>query len=386
MIRYMRNIFIPFLILVGAIFLFLYLLKLKPKPVIVQRSEQTTIVSVTQFEPQQDTCIVQSNGTVRPSKIVNLMPELAGKVIKVSRDMGDGAFFKKGEILFWLDSSDYHLQLIRAKSRFITYKTQHTIEDARVEVAKKEWSDYKQNYPVDSSHSLTLREPQLELAKANLEAAKAEMEIAKLNLKRTLIRAPFNGRVRKKKVDIGQFVSPGMVMAVLYDTEKAIVTVPLQKEEIELLDLENGYNNSSKNRNRVAISSNFGLKEYSWYGRYVRDEAEFNLSNRLLNLIVEVNEPYSPEWEKPLRPGMYVTVRIKGKQLRDVYKIPRDFFYNESLLKIYNNGKLELREVKSILVNKDYVYIDQGLHKDDLVITSRMDEVVEGMKVKIGAQ
>jgi RND family efflux transporter MFP subunit len=210
------------------------------------------------------------------------------------------------------------------------------------------------------------------------------MEIAKLNLKRTKIRAPFNGRVKKKKVDIGQFVSPGMVMAVLYDTEKAIVTVPLQKEEMELLDLENGYNNSSKNS--VTIYSNFGLKEYSWYGRYVRDEAEFNQSNRLLNIIIEVNKPYSAEWEKPLRPGMYVTVRLKGKQLQDVYKIPRDFFYNESLLKVYNNGTLELREVKSILVNKDYVYISQGLNKDDLVITSRMDYVVEGMKVKIGEQ
>ena len=75
--------------------------------------------------------------------------------------------------------------------------------------------------------SLTLREPQLAQARAVLAAAEAAYEQSKRNLKRTVILAPFDGRVRKKMVDIGANLVPGSRIADIYNTLNLEVRLPM---------------------------------------------------------------------------------------------------------------------------------------------------------------
>ena len=78
-------------------------------------------------------------------------------------------------------------------------------EEAEARVAQKEWEELGGG---DAS-PLTLREPQLEEARAAVAAAEANLETAERNLERTEIRAPYAGRIRNESVDLGQFVTRG---------------------------------------------------------------------------------------------------------------------------------------------------------------------------------
>jgi multidrug efflux pump subunit AcrA (membrane-fusion protein) len=62
---------------------------------------------------------------------------------------------------------------------------------------------------------LQLNYPQVAQAKARLKAARAELHRAELDLKRTRISVPFNGRVKEKFVGAGQFVTRGELRNVL---------------------------------------------------------------------------------------------------------------------------------------------------------------------------
>ena len=79
-------------------------------------------------------------------------------------------------------------------------------EQAESKLANIEWKRVGKG---DAS-SLTLREPQLAQARAVLAAAEAAYEQSKRNLRRTVILAPFDGRVRKKMVvDSVNWIDPG---------------------------------------------------------------------------------------------------------------------------------------------------------------------------------
>ena len=75
---------------------------------------------------------------------------------------------------------------------------------------------------------LVAKEPQLLAVQARLEADRADLRKAQLNLERTELRAPFEGRVSEESVDIGQYVTHGQALASLYSTEAAEIVVPLE--------------------------------------------------------------------------------------------------------------------------------------------------------------
>ena len=87
-----------------------------------------------------------------------------------------------------------------------------------------------------SLSSLIFREPQLQAARASLKSAEAQLADARLALGRTRIAAPFDGVVRSKSVDVGQYVAPGQNLGALYDTDEVEIVVPLTDAEAALVD------------------------------------------------------------------------------------------------------------------------------------------------------
>ena len=68
-------------------------------------------------------------------------------------------------------------------------------------------------------------------------AAQASLRQTQANLKRTHLTAPFDGRVRSKSVDIGQFVGIGQPLGVVYSTDIAEVRLSLPDGQLAYIDL-----------------------------------------------------------------------------------------------------------------------------------------------------
>ena len=127
---------------------------------------------------------VESQGTVSPKTVSDLVPEVAGKVTYVSPSLAAGGFFEKNELLLKIDPQDYKLALIRSEAEVAQARLRLEQERAEAAVALKEWQELGKG---EEATPLVLREPQLAQAEAALEAAGATLKQAKRDLERTEI-------------------------------------------------------------------------------------------------------------------------------------------------------------------------------------------------------
>ena len=96
--------------------------------------------------------------------------------------------------------------------------------------------------------------------------AQAQIDRANLNLERTRIRAPFDGRVRTKRIDVGQVVGPGVPLGRIYAVDYAEIELPIPDRQLAFLDLDLSFNNSGEIENGpiVDLLANFAGSQRTW--------------------------------------------------------------------------------------------------------------------------
>jgi RND family efflux transporter MFP subunit len=171
---------------------------------------------------------IQGEGTVRPLREIELVPQVGGKIVSVSPVMVDGGEFQKGDTLLRIDPLDYELAVTLARAKVKDAESRLKVAEEEAASALEEWKLlYQNNREVEKEPpALVAKEPQLAAAKARLAADRADLQKAQLNLKRTVLKAPFDGRVSDESVDIGQYVAAGRSLASLFSTRAAQIVVP----------------------------------------------------------------------------------------------------------------------------------------------------------------
>ena len=180
-------------------------IKATSKPEEKERTFNTLAVMGARATRKDVTLTVETQGEVRPQTEIDLVPEVGGKIVYVAPNFIEGGFFKKGETLIRIDDSNFKISKVRAQATIAQAEQVLAREIAEGEIAKADFEELGRGEP----SALAMRLPQRQEAEASLLAAKADLESANLQLSRTNVRAPFDGRVRSKSSDIGQFVSPG---------------------------------------------------------------------------------------------------------------------------------------------------------------------------------
>ena len=327
---------------------------------------------------------VESQGTVRPRTESQLVPQVSGRVTWVSPSFAEGGFFEPNEVLLRIDPFDYQQALIAARSQRAQAQLRLAQEEAEAEVAQREWEELGLGNP----RELTLRKPQLEDVRAAVAAAEANVQRAERDLERAEISAPYAGRIRKKQVDIGQFVTVGSSIATIYSIDVAEVRLPIPDQELAYLDLPLSYRGSTDQTGPyVAIRTTFAGKTYAWEGRIVRTEPEIDPVSRMVHVVAEVRDPYAAGQDNerpPLAVGMYVEAEIQGRQFKNIVVLPRIALQgNQRVLLIDKDDRIRFRDVEVLRSTINSVYIEQGLTKDEVVIVSNIDNPTDGMLVQV---
>ena len=263
---------------------------------------------------------VTSQGTVMPETEADLVAEVAGSVTWVSPSFVAGGYFRQGETLLRLDPRDYELSVMTAKSQLAQAKVVAVREEAEAAVAREEWNELGQG---GEPSPLVTREPQLEEARARVAAAEASLARAELDLERTRIRAPFSGRLRAKRVDLGEFVNRGTPLATIYSVRRAEILLPVADSELEYLELPLGTQLGNRGP-EVELEARFAGELESWTGKIVRTAGEIDPQTRMVNLVAQVDDPYRSSGDRPpLSVGLFVTAKIRGRVASSVTAIPR---------------------------------------------------------------
>ena len=329
---------------------------------------------------------VQAQGTVLPRTETTLIAQVAGAVISVSANFETGGFFSRGEVLARLDPRDYEVAVRRAEAQVAQAKLALVQQEAEAEVAIEEWQQLGEGEP----SALVARGPQVAQARAALAAAEAELEKADLDLDRTHIRAPFDGRVRSKQVDLGQFLTPGAPLATVHATDYAEVRLPVPDDQLAYLDLPFTHRDSGRRPGPEAVLwARFGQERHSWRGRIVRTEGELDSRSRMLNLVARVENPYdsggNPD-RPPLAVGLFVEAEISGRPAEDVIVLPRSALRVNGdayqILVVDDEDRLRFRDVEVRRLQGEEAVIGQGLAEGERVCVSPLDIATEGMRVR----
>ncbi len=343
------------------------------------------LVRTVDVTPQTLQLRVLSQGTVMPRTETSLVPEVAGRVVAISPSLVDGGFFSAGDVLLVIDPRDYDLALARTRADVTQADTRLAREIAEARVARREWRALGTGEP----SPLTSRVLQVAEAKAALASATAMKDQAAYNLARTKIRAPFDGRVRNKQVDRGQYVVPGAQIAMIYAVDAAEIRLPIPDSELAYLDLSLSYQGEdaeSHSGPSVRLWATFAGQAHEWVGRIVRTEGEIDRKTRVVYAVVRVDDPYkrgaAPD-RPPLAVGMFVEVEIQGKLVENVVVLPRAAMRGrDQVLVVDDQQRLRFRTVGLLRADREQIVVQSGLVAGEVVSVSALDTVVDGMKVR----
>ena len=327
---------------------------------------------------------VTSEGTVRPRTESELVPEVSGRVMSVAPSFAEGGFFEAGDVLVTIDPFDYEQAVVSARAQLAQSRLRLAEEEAEAEVAQREWDSLGEGDP----RELTLRKPQLDDARASVAAAEASLVRAERDLERARITAPYAGRVRRKSVDVGQFVSVGSSVATVYAVDRAEIRLPLPDNELAYLNLPLSYRGAENRQGpQVMLRSTFAGETHVWSGRILRTESEIDPVSRMVHVVAEVDDPYRPGPDPdrpPLAVGMYVDAEIEGRRFRQIAVVPRSGLRGRSQVMVVDGeSRLRFREVEILRMTAESVYVRAGLANGERVVISTLDSPTDGMQVQV---
>jgi RND family efflux transporter MFP subunit len=266
------------------------------------------LVDTVVAKPSKHRVTVRTQGTVEPVREIDLFAQVSGQVESVADYFRDGLFFSAGDILLELEKADYEFAILRAKAQVATATQRVAEERGRNLQAQREW----QELDTHQANDLFLRRPQVRAAEAALEAALADVAAAELALERTTIRAPFNGRLERTVVDLGQFVATGSLLAEIYATDRVEIRLPVNDSQLRLLELPL-FETRSKPYPQVTLSYKFGGETWRWRGEISRVEARIDTNSRVTFANAEVTNPFErhEDYFLPLTPGLFVNATIE---------------------------------------------------------------------------
>jgi RND family efflux transporter MFP subunit len=281
-----------------------------------------------------------------------------------------------------IEPEDYRLAVTLAQAKVKNSESLLRLAEEEADVAKEEWV---QLYLDDAEKEqeptpLVLKQPQLAAARAKLDADKADLQKAMLNLERTRITAPFDGRVEKEDVDLGQYVRPGEKLAAIFSTDSAEIAVPLDHDSLRWFHVP-GFTPGHGPGARATIRARIAGNERIWEGRVVRAEGKLDEQTRMVRVVVRVDEPYATK--PPLAMGLFVTVDIKGHQIPNMAVIPRSALHEGHVVWVVDqDGILHYRNVEVARIDGEQVQISSGLEDGEQVVASPLKTVTDGMAVR----
>jgi RND family efflux transporter MFP subunit len=348
----------------------------------VDRSAAT--VRVVDVSPASVKLLVRSQGTVSPRIETALIPQVSGPVVWVSPALVSGGFFEQGEILLRIDPLDYEANVARARANLA--RAQSEYEHGASNLARRERLS-----KLDAASTAQLDDARRaeRVAEAVLKEQRIALAQAKRDLTRTEIHAPFPGRVRDERVDLGQFVSRGAEIATIYSTDFVEVRLPIPDSELAFLDLAlwRGVraDGSQGPGPRVVLRARFGGEEHSWTGHVVRTEGEIDAKSRMVHVVAQVESPYeiTETGRPPLAVGLFVRAEIDGRNVEDVTTVPRSALRDERRLMVVDaEDRLWLRDVDILRVDREQVFLNTVLAPGERVCISPLQAVIDGMRVR----
>ena len=136
--------------------------------------------------------------------------------------------------------------------------------------------------------------------------------------------------------------------------------------------------------NAVILKATFAGEQHTWNARIARTEGELDSRTRMINVIAEIDSPYSlKDSRPPLTIGLFVEAEILGRFIEDAVVIPQSAIQERNLVYTVNEkNRLEFKKVEILRMINDQAVITDGLKTGDKVCISALRNAEPGMEVR----
>ena len=425
-----KRIVICFIILAVGVIGMMWLTGLKKPPVKLKTQERPICVEAVRGVVEDVPVFITGYGEVRALDILSVAPEVSGKIVKINSRLEVGEVIYKGELLFEIDSRNYLSAekqamasvnqwkdtILRLEKEFAIKKNRLKTLKRNQELSKSEFKrvlslfekdDVGTRSGVDAAEQLfnnaaeradqmhqdvTLYPIRIREAQSSLTAATANLEIAATNLERCTVLAPFTARIKDVTLEKGQYVSPGFKAVTLANDAVLEINVPLNSNDARKWlrfnhKVDKGKTSWFNGLDNVICTIRWteNLYENNWTGRLNR-VVKFDQETRTLTVAVRINAQDRIKDNKtglPLVEGMFCAVKIPGKMLCNVIRMPRWTVSFENTVYVSIKNRLKTKQVTVARIDGKNTFISAGISPGEILITTRLIDPLENSLLEI---
>ena len=321
---------------------------------------------------------IESEGHLEPKIKHTLSSEVGGKILFLSNYFDNGLIFEKGDTLAIIDSSDYRIARINARFALADAKLEFLRQKALSDRSQAELDEYNMNSEIND---LAKNKPQLEKAEFLFEAAKANYEKAESDIKKTIILAPFKGRIVSNQSSPGIVLpTPNSPLATIYSTDEMLVRLPISIEEIDLLGLKKENNKIlSESEISVNLKAFIGGKEYKILGNYIGISGSIDKMTQKIDLNISIDN--FKKQNLVVDDNLFVNAKVYGKVYQNIFLIPNVAINDRGYVYIIKDKKIFKRKVEILKAYTDSTLVKSGLSDGERINLTRLEYYIDGMEV-----
>lgn len=371
-------------------------------------------------------------GGVYPGTVWSAIAQVSGEVIWVHPDLKKGAILAAGTEIARISPADYALALTQAKANIRSAEAQL----AELKVAETNTADLLRI----EKRSLNLRETDLKrkrdllkrgtVARTALETAErdtlaqlkvvqglentlrllptqrtvqreqiavhqAQAASAELDLARTSITLPFDARIAEVQVEAKQFAQAGGLLVTADGLNVAEVEAQIPISQFRAMVQASGATGRPSGitaqtlrriLRRIGFEATVRLggngDAVEWPARFARISDTVDPKTRTIGAIVAVDGAYAkaePGQRPPLSKGMFVEIEIRTRPTRGRIVVPRAALHGDRLYVIDGDSRLDVRMVKTGLIQGNLAVIEEGIAPGEKVVVSDLIPAVPKM-------
>ena len=320
---------------------------------------------------------IESESKIEPKFQLSLAPYVSGEIIYVSNFLDNGLIFNKGDLLIQIDSADYSIARINSKARLDVASLDYKLKEADSERSKEELNTYKYSNATDLAKKI----PQLKSSKSLLEAAKANYKKTILDLERTSIVAPFNGRVESNFSTKGMKVSPIDRLAIIYSADSFKIELPISISDIQHLGISKDASGFIQGADlKIDITSEIGNDIYKYSGKYSGISGIVDQLTQTVKMKVLLD---NNDLTLPVDKGIFAESKIYGKTYDKVFVLPNQSINDDNEVYVVTDNILIKQKVEIIKRYKDSTIVKSGIKNGDIINMTPISIYVDSMKVNV---
>lgn len=307
--------------------------------------------------------VFSTNGSVEAKNKANISAKIAGRVTQVLVQLGD--YVSKGQVLATLEQTDLLNQL--NQSQAIAAQAQAGYQQNKDNFLRKQKLFADQ---IISAQEFDAAKAQFEIAESQLRQSRAGIDMIKEQLKNTEIKAPLNGYIGSRGVNLGEMVSPGVPLFSIVDLSQVYITV----------DLSDSYITQVKPKQPAEISP-ASAPDRTYYGGIAQIAPMADPVTKTYPVKILLNNS-----ARVFKDGMLVQVKLDFNHQKGTLLLPLEAIVEETGGKVVfavENKTAIRKPVEVGISDGKSVAITAGLKAGEQIVVMGQNNLEDGLKVVV---